>query len=137
MPKAGSLVGVPLIGCRDFADRNGEFATGRQFKGGDGNAFDENGVLMRLHRQVVGEFQRRQHVAEIGCQLAADAGHAPQQGRVRAAFDQLDQSQADFDSERLHLQQILQVVLSVRLSICCRRKLGGASTFRRFFCFQA
>src|SRR5690349_9463719 len=62
--------------------RNGEFTARRKLETRDLHALDENGVLVRLHRQIVSEFQRRQHVAEIGCELFADGSDATKQRRV-------------------------------------------------------
>ena len=90
------------------------------------NAFDKNGVFVRLHREIVGELERGQHVAEIGGKLTANAGDAAEQGRIGAAFDQLNQAEAYFNGERFDFQKRFGIVL-----------FRGLSIFRRFFCVHA
>ena len=62
-------------------------------------------VLVRLHAELVVDAHRRDHEAEVGCDLAADHAHAAQQRAAgcatTAAVDERHEPEADGELERV------------------------------------
>ena len=107
---------------------DGQFAILQQLEARDLGAFERNHVFPRLERQIVGDADRRQDIAELGRQLPADAGDPLEQRRILSAFDQLHQSQSDFDRQRFHAKQRFEIFACGR----CRRRLGAVLVRGRF-----
>ena len=86
-------------------------------------------------REVVGHANRGNDESQFGGKLFANARDAAQQRRVRAVRDERDQTDADFDRERLDAQQIFEILFRRFGAAGARLRLNPFSP--RFFIRQA
>ena len=141
IPNAGSLRRrTPSSGCGAApAGRrmNRQLAILHQLEARDLRALQQHHVFAGFELQIVGDANRRHHVAEVRRHLPPDAGDPAQQRRVLPALDQLHQSQSHFDRQRFHFEQRFEIVLGRRRrprapSSFGSGKLFGESSIRRY-----
>ena len=85
-----------------------------QLEAGDFGALEQHDVLPRLEGEVIGDANRWQHEAQLGRQLPPHAGNALQQRPPLGRVDQSDKAQADFNRDRFHPQQPVDVLRLAR-----------------------
>ena len=78
---------------------------------GDPDAADLDLIFARFEADVVTDAHRRHNDAQFGCELFADVGDAVEQVAALVGVDQRNEAVADFQTDRIDLEQIFGAFL--------------------------